>query len=455
MRSSAAIVAATPSSREVPASRDGSVLIVVLWVCVGLVSVTLLFGHSMLMSFRGADNDLAGRQAEQAIEGVVRYIETLLVNAATPGLVPDTTTYQADALPVGEATVWFLGRAEAADNGRTPVFGLIDEASKLNLNKATPAMLQQLPGMTEELAAAIQDWRDADDDVTSNGAESETYLQRRPAYSCKNADFETVEELALVNGADATILYGEDANMNGALDANEDDGDRSAPADNSDGKLDPGVLEYLTVFSREPNTQADGSARINVATLTNEVRTLLDNSFPPDRAATMKQRLGTGGPIRSPLEFYVRSGMTADEFDTISDKVTTSPDETLVGLVNVNTAAEAVLACIPGIGTDKAAALVAARLSRATTQSTSIAWVAETLAEGVPEAGPFLTGRTLQIGADVAAVGRHGRGYRRMKFVIDMSTGTPRIVYRRNLASFGWALGNEVRDTFATTESTP
>ena len=60
-------------------------------------------------------------------------------------------------------------------------------------------------------------------------------------------------------------------------------------------------------------------------------------------------------------------------------------------------------------------------------------------------AGPYVTGRTSQVTADVAAVGRHGRGYRRTRFVIDQSTGTPRIIYRRNLAPLGWALGDEIR----------
>ena len=50
----------------------GSVLIVVLWASVGLVSIALLFGHSMVMTYRGADNDFAGRQADQAIEGGIR-----------------------------------------------------------------------------------------------------------------------------------------------------------------------------------------------------------------------------------------------------------------------------------------------------------------------------------------------------------------------------------------------
>ncbi len=107
--------------------------------------------------------------------------------------------------------------------------------------------------MTEEFAAAIVDWRDADDDVTAGGAESQIYAQKSPAYAAKNAAFESIEELALVNGATREILYGEDANLNGVLDPNEDDGEKTLPADNADGKLDAGMLAYVTVFSRESN----------------------------------------------------------------------------------------------------------------------------------------------------------------------------------------------------------
>jgi DNA uptake protein ComE-like DNA-binding protein len=428
-----------------PGTQQGSVLIVTLWASIGLVSVALLFGHSMLMTYRGADNDLAGRQAEQAIDGAVRYAETLFVSPETPGAFPDITSYVAEAMPVGEATAWFLGRPADSANGTTREFGLVDEASKLNLNTATADMLRFLPGMTDELADAIVDWRDADDDVTGNGAESSTYLAQQPSYNCKNAPFESIEELAWVHGATRLILYGEDANMNGVLDPNEDDGTQSLPEDNADGKLDPGILEYVTVFSREPNKRQDGTARVNVSQMNNDVRTLLTDNFGDARAAEIMIRIGPSQTLRSPLEFYVRSGMTVDEFAKISDAITTRPGDFVPGLVNINTASETVLACIPGIGTEKAGTVLATRLSRSQ-QDTSIAWIVDILGEdGATQAGPYITGQSWQCSVDVAAVGRHGRGYRRARVVIDTTGEIPKIIYRRDLSSLGWALGSEVR----------
>ena len=211
-------------------------LIIVLWISVGLAAIALTFAHTSVMAYKSADNELAGQQAEWAIEGGMRYVIDLLTTNATtaPGQMLDPTSYESEALPVGEATIWLLGGAgdDTSYALTTPVFGLVDEASKINLNMEKTKLAQllpNLPGMTDDLASAILDWVDADEDVTGNGAESETYALRTPSYSSKNAPFESLEELALVNGATFEILYGEDANMNGVLDPNEDDGDESAP----------------------------------------------------------------------------------------------------------------------------------------------------------------------------------------------------------------------------------
>src|SRR5207247_4313617 len=102
---------------------------------------------------------------------------------------------------------------------------------------------------------------------------------------------------------------------------------------------------------------------------------------------------------------------------------------------NVNTASETVLTSIPGIGTDKGSALVAYRQFNPG-QANSIACVADVLDRDLTRArlaGPYITAHSYQFTADIAAVGHHGRGYRRVKFVFDTSDGTPRIVYRQDL----------------------
>ncbi|MGZ8901732.1 MAG: hypothetical protein ACXW3Z_16695, partial [Limisphaerales bacterium] len=346
-------------------------------------------------------------------------------------------------VPVGEASFWFLGEStdEQIRSELIPTFGLVDESSKLNLNTATAAMLQGLPYMTAEFAAAVIDWRDTNSDLTENGAEDESYQRLDPPRRCKNAPFESVDELRLVYGATLELLYGEDANRNGILDPNENDGDVSLPFDNADGRIDLGITAYLTVHSRQLNTKSDGTARVSINNR-NQLRTLLKETFSTDRANQIIG--GIGNQIPSVLQFYVQSGMTAEEFAQIEDDVTASTN-IVQGLVNVNTASEIVLSCIPGIGVAKAATMVAHRASNPT-QLTSIAWVKDVLDnESINQAGRFLTGTTFQFTADVVALGRFSRGFRRTRFVFDATESSPRIIYRQDLSSLGWALGQQVR----------
>src|SRR4051812_46768285 len=234
-------------------SSQGSVLIIVLWVAFGLVALALYFAQSMTYELRASDNRTANVEAEQAIDGAARYVSYVLKTLGTNGAVPDLPSYHREGILVGPSRYWLIGRSDQQTVPTEPVFGLVDEASKLNLNTATLEMLQMLPRMTPELAAAIIDWRDTDSTVSQGGAESETYLRRQPPYNCKNAPFDTVDELRLVMGMTTDVLYGEDANLNGVLDLNENDGNISAPIDNRDSRLDRGLLEYATVYSRQPN----------------------------------------------------------------------------------------------------------------------------------------------------------------------------------------------------------
>ena len=61
--------------------------------------------------------------------------------------------------------------------------------------------------------------------------------------------------------------------------------------------------------------------------------------------------------------------------------------------------------------------------------------------------GDYVTTKSFQFTADIAAVGPFGRGYRRVKFIFDTSDGSPNIIYRQDLSRLGWALGEKVRET--------
>ena len=430
-------------------------LIIVLWISLGLVTIALLFGHSMMLEFRAAENRAAGWQAEQAVEAGLRYAIYLIKNLEEPGSIPVLETFQSGPVALGEAYFWYIGRANSYLSTVEPFFGIQDEAAKLNLNTATVEMLEVLPYMTPQFAAAIVDWRDEDEDPTENGAETETYLQLTPAYEAKNAPFDSIDELHMVYGGQPEFLYGEDINRNGVLDLNENDGDVTYPPDNQDGRLDPGILEYVTVYTTKPDTEAEGSQAIDLNNdEDDQLEELLEETFGSERADEISTP-GGNTTYDSVLEYYNASGMTSEEFAQIEGRLTVSNDDIEGGLINVNTASEAVLACVPGIGVENAGSVVAQRQSNEPGTST-ITWISDILdEEAVDEASPYLTGTTSHYLIDVAAVGRGGKGYRRTQFVVETSGQEPTIVARKNLPRLGWALGEQTRLQLAELKQNP
>lgn len=126
---------------------------------------------------------------------------------------------------------------------------VIDEASKLNINYATKDQLMGLQDMLEEIADAIIDWRDDNDNPNGLGVESGYYESLEFGYMARNGPFRTIRELLLVKDVTPELFYGEDTNFNGVLDYNERDGDATPPIDDGDTELDLGWIAHLTCYT--------------------------------------------------------------------------------------------------------------------------------------------------------------------------------------------------------------
>ena len=426
-----------------------------MWIAFGVIGLALYFANAMEMELRAADNQVASLQADQAIEAGAVYASNILANLATPNMLPSTNNYQTAAVKVGEGMFWFIGRdtndTDMARRSGDPTFCLVDEASKANLNASiynnATNWLTSLPQMTPNLLAAMYDWRSASTTPSTGGAKSETYSALNPPYLCKLTNYETTGELRMVYGMNLDLLYGEDANLNGTMDPNENDGSALPPNDNQNGNLDPGILEYVTIYSHEGSNvvNALGSTNRVLVTDTTALQGLLSTNLSSSRAATIMANFTTTAPS-SVLDFYNRSGLSESDFRNIEPLLMNS---NTVGLINVNTATATALACIPGIGYNNAQGVLSFRQGNAGRLS-SVAWLKDALANlgtaAITQAGPWVTARSFQFSADIAAVGRHGRGYRRVRFVFDCSSGLPQIVFRQDLTYLGWALGKKTHD---------
>jgi len=372
-------------------------------------------------------------------DGINKWYFTVYAGADTPGF--------------GGSTFDSAGDAKVR-------YGVIDEAAKININFATPESLLALPGMTEELADCLVDFRDRDNEPLPNGAEQEYYDQLPRPYKAKNGFFFTLEETLLVKGFNGSLLYGEDANLNGMLEPNEDDGDATFPTDDSDGQLNPGLRGLATTLTYEPDVDNEGQARTNLNTAVRSVegldpRTtafiqayLADkNVFThPSQLLNMEYRLKADQPVKAgqtgrKAGEVIYSYVDASTLPLVLDRLTANPSKMpLFGLLNVNSAPAGALAAVPGMDADLARRIVDARASIAPEARATTAWL---FTEGLMDAdrfkqvAPRLTARTFQYRVQCVGFGWPCGRYRVIEAVVDLAGGTPRLLYMRDLTRMG------------------
>jgi len=332
--------------------------------------------------------------------------------------------------------------------------GLTDEAGKINVNVAPADTLLRLPGMETELVDCLIDYRDRDEDTRPLGAEQDYYNQLPHPYLIRNGALGTLEELLMVKDFTGPLVYGEDYNMNGLLEQNEDDAEESFPPDNGDGLLDRGLLGLATVWSYERNLSNDGEARgnlnlggrvvqaVGLGETTEEFVELYraeDNQFShPAELLEMEYELRQDhGQLRAGT--VISSGVTAQNLADVLDRLTTE-GPVLFGKVNVNTASAEVLAALPGSDEDLADRIVGARTNLDTAARETVAWLyTESLvgADRFKEIAPHLSARSFQFRVRCVAYGWPCGQFRVMEAVIDLALGSPRIVYQRDLTRLG------------------
>jgi type II secretory pathway component PulK len=359
---------------------------------------------------------------------------------------------------------WYFTVYSAGDQDTREMvrYGLSDEAAKLNVNLATATNLMKLPRMTRSIAEAVLDYIDADDTPHPDGAEQEYYDALPNPFKIRNGPLMTLDELRLVRGVTAERFYGEDANMNFMLDPNENDSDQSFPPDDGDGKLDLGLRQYLTVSSYDPDEDDDGVPRTNLtdpddplpsvslpAALTNYLAAVRTNKIAIAHPADL---LEAKTKVKDPSgrEVEIESGVGKAELPLVLDLFTTTVENRLPGLINVNTASATVLAALPDIEEPLAESIVSGRRGLSAEKRKTTAWLfTEGLvpAEVFKKLAPHLTARSRQFGFHVVGYGVPSGRYRVLEVIIDCAPQQPVTTYLRDLTRFGLPFPIEVDQT--------
>ena len=179
------------SKRKRPSLRasEGSVLIQVLWTLAILVLLGLALGYTTAL-----DQRLVSYQRDRltalylAKAGYVRALVEL-----ERGPIPQTDSYldswanNPDAFrqtPLGPGSFTVSYALPGQDPPAGVVYGIMDEDRKININTAPKAILARLPGMTEEVADALLEWR----------------ARHKSLVVIEDKPFKVLEELRLVDG---------------------------------------------------------------------------------------------------------------------------------------------------------------------------------------------------------------------------------------------------------------
>lgn len=285
--------------------RSGFVLLVVTVVVILLSLAAYSFMGMMETEHRAAAMFGRDVEARMAAESGVEYAAcqiALKETDTTIDLYHNPSTFSKKAMndaesPRGIVRFSIIVPNQTGGVGGLPRSGLITENSKFNINRLMEfendtddttdpyTAISFIPNMSQDICNAILDWIDSDEEARVGGAESTTYEGLAVPYSARNAPLESIDELLQIQGITPLLFYGEDANRNGILDPNEDDGNESPPNDNADGVLDLGFRDFLTVSSRERNTMPGGDKKININNgIIAEMFDLLEEEFDTETA---------------------------------------------------------------------------------------------------------------------------------------------------------------------------
>ena len=125
-----------------------------------------------------------------------------------------------------------------------------NESGRINLNQATDVIIRKVVKyfleageQRDTVVDSILDWRDPDDLHRINGAENDYYRSLPEPYDCKNANFDSVEELLLVRGITPELFFGKRVKR--------EEGEEEIPV--------VGLKDLFTVFSTAANVDINSA----------------------------------------------------------------------------------------------------------------------------------------------------------------------------------------------------
>lgn len=204
-------------NRGTGAGRDGSVLLVALWVLLILAVLLSSFAFDMHVESAVTSHARKRLRARSAAEAGAAYASQMLARSFKANNVEESDeareTMRQQAIRLKNSLSVTIPDLPVGDAKVT--VELIPEAGRRNINRMTEddwelvLELGQVPlELRTELIDNILDWIDPGDLRRLNGAESDDPFYADRGYRTKNAPMDSMEELLWIKGFERRFLYG-------------------------------------------------------------------------------------------------------------------------------------------------------------------------------------------------------------------------------------------------------
>jgi general secretion pathway protein K len=178
------------------APQRGSGLLAVLWLSAALAAIAFSLSVTVRGEIERTSTEVDGlRCGYLASAGIERATMELLWSATSPDnrLIPKGATYVDYVFPSGNVRVEIIPETAKLDVNKTSV----DDLAKLL------AALGADAGQAEQIAAAINDWRQPGSTLLDG-----YYSGLSSSFHASHASFREIEELLLVKGVTPDLFYG-------------------------------------------------------------------------------------------------------------------------------------------------------------------------------------------------------------------------------------------------------
>lgn len=317
----------------------GGVFVTTLIMLVALTIIVSGVARFTRTEFRAQINRIgqikAQRNAEAAIARALAEF-SVQTTQANPGVTAITDPW---AVLGNNASERFL-----VDDGSFRI-QIVDASGYVNINSADQNQLERMPFSQEQIDSLL-DWREAGRDPRPEGGKDEYYNALPVPYNAKLGPFDSVDELLLVRGFSASALY-----------RTQDEVVSTATQVQGPDAIQPVLIDLLTAESTSRNISPSGQTKLNINTVNQQQ--MVQRGLSLQLAQAIIQRRNTQGTFTEIGAVLGVPGMNPNAARTVLDNFATTAAGQSTGLINLNTAPEAVLNTVPNLTPEISAAIVA------------------------------------------------------------------------------------------------